>query len=86
MKLMRKLFLNGSRVIQSLFDLSTPDKEKPSDILKRFAKIFLQMKGLQFRDMIMSLEEEFFGTILEVRATKKESGGSYYLADYMMTF
>lgn len=83
---MRKLFIHGSRVIQSLFELSLPDKEKPSDILKRFAKIFLQMKTLQFRDLILSLEDDFFGTILEVRATKKDSAGSYYLADYLMSF
>lgn len=43
------------------------------------------MNTLQFRDLLYSVEDEFFGHVIEVRATKKETG-IYYLADYLMSF
>lgn len=40
MKLLRKLFIHGSRVIQHLYELFATEKEKVNDVLKRFARIF----------------------------------------------
>lgn len=40
---------------------------------------------LQFRDLIGSVEDEFFGRVIEVKATKGDVG-IILLADYMMTF
>eukprot|EP00347_Sterkiella_histriomuscorum_P010775 403374964 len=85
MKLMRKLLISGSRIIQSLYEMFTVDKEKVNDLIKKFAKIFQQMRVLQFRDLFSSVEDEFFGYVIEVKATKGDSG-VYLFADYLMSF
>lgn len=46
MKLMRKLLIHGSRIIQSLYEMFTVDKEKVNELIKKFAKIFQQMRVL----------------------------------------
>ena len=43
------------------------------------------MKPLQFRDLFNSVEDEFFGFVIEMRATKGEAG-VFLLADYLMSF
>ncbi len=44
------------------------------------------MQPLQYRDMISSVEDEFFGNLIEVKSTKGDMGGIVFLADYMMSF
>lgn len=88
MKLLKTLLVHGSHIIQNLFEMfcSTPqEKEKINDIIKRFAKIFQQMRVLQFRDLFTAAEEEFFGFVIETKALMPESG-IYYFADYLLTF
>ena len=43
------------------------------------------MRVLQFRDLFSSVEDEFFGYVIEVKATKGDSG-AYLFADYLMSF
>ncbi len=43
------------------------------------------MKPLQFRDLMQSVEDEFFGEAIYVKATKGDTG-IYLLADYFISF
>ena len=43
------------------------------------------MVPMQYRDLISSVEDEFFGKVVEVKATKGDIG-IVLLADYMMAF
>lgn len=56
-----------------------------ADNIKKFAKFFQFLQPLQYRDLISSVEEEFFGRVLEVKATKGDIG-IVLLADLLMTF
>ena len=85
MKLMRTLLVSGSRIVQHLYDFNVVDKDKVNEVLKRFARLFQQMKLLQFRDLFYSVEEEFFGYVVEVKATKGDTGVVLF-ADYLMSF
>lgn len=46
MKLLRKLFIYGSRMIQHQIEMFASEKEKVNDNIRRFAKIFQTMKTL----------------------------------------
>ncbi len=82
---MRKFLIYGSHIIQSLFELAPTEKDKLIEILRKFANIFQKMKPLQFRDLFFSVQDEFFGYVLEVKATKGDTGVVLF-ADYLMTF
>jgi hypothetical protein len=53
--------------------------------IKKFAKIFQLISPLQYRDLISACEEQFFGKVLYVKATKGDVG-VVQLANYMMNF
>lgn len=75
----------GSHIIQNLFELAPTEKEKLIEILRKFANIFQKMKPLQFRDLFFSVQDEFFGYVIENKA-KKGDNGIVLFADLLMTF
>ena len=56
-----------------------------ADNLKKFSKLFHLLQPMQFRDLMSAVEEKFFGNLIEIKATKGDTG-IVYLADLMMTF
>lgn len=53
--------------------------------IRKLAKIFQMISPQQYRDLLYSCEDQFFGKVIEVKATKGEAG-ICLLADLMMTF
>lgn len=100
MRSFKRLFIHGSNIIQHSYDIgiypnpiqsgvspySHLEREKSiHENMRKFSKLFTTMNPLQFRDLISSVENKFFTKVIEVKATKGDSG-IFLLADLMMSF
>ena len=73
-KLLKKLMLNGSLLIQRISD-TFPQPYMDNDdkkILENFDKIFLKMRPSYFRDLLHACGDEIFGQLVYVKAQQTE--------------